>query len=552
MKKFYGKMTYDFRRQEWVILDLQPHVVIKLKLVFQGININQKPPFVIKHSDAHILDLNWVMQRYPLRMSPSNKLEFKKLLSEAQNKEEKLDKILHNHEVHEPIQLKSELQLRPYQRQAVDLFNETNHLLVGDDVGLGKTFITIGCLLNQTRLPALIVVKPHLLHQWERAIDEHTNLRVHSIEKFDLYRLPNVDVFITKYNMLSAWQDELASLNLGMVAFDEVQELRRMESLKYQGAKKIVSTAKSILGLSATPIYNYGDEFFNIMDIIKPGCLGVTKEQFIREWTTDGRTVDDPQALGAYLYDNYLMLRRTREAVGMEEFEFRKSIENVPFDEDVVANNSDEIMKLAEKLIHGTYVEKGQAARSLDIKLRKVTGIAKARYVAQYSKFYIENGESIIITCWHRQVYDIICEELEDYNPLKYSGSETAKQKDDNVQAFRRGDSKVLLMSLRSGDGLNGLQDNCSTIIFSELDWSPAVHKQLKGRLSRDGQEEPIDVVFVVTDFGSDPIMIDKLGVKGSQSDGVIDPFSQEIVKEIGESRLKEFAQKVLENKSIK
>src|SRR5579884_3848269 len=43
-------------------------------------------------------------------------------------------------------------------------------------------------------------------------------------------------------------------------------------------------------------------------------------------------------------------------------------------------------------------------------------------------------------------------------------------------------------MSLRSGAGLDGLQEDCTVGVFGELDWSPEQHRQCIGRLDRDGQ----------------------------------------------------------------
>ena len=43
---------------------------------------------------------------------------------------------------------------------------------------------------------------------------------------------------------------------------------------------------------------------------------------------------------------------------------------------------------------------------------------------------------------------------------------------------FIDGDARVLMMSLRSGAGLDGLQEVSHTAVFGELDWSPGVHRQ--------------------------------------------------------------------------
>src|SRR3546814_19661449 len=76
------------------------------------------------------------------------------------------------------------------------------------------------------------------------------------------------------------------------------------------------------LGRSATPIFNYGSEFFWVVDCLLPGALG-TREEFVREWCKsqggDKARIDDAVEFGAYLRREGIMLRRSEERrVGKE------------------------------------------------------------------------------------------------------------------------------------------------------------------------------------------------------------------------------------------
>ncbi|MFH4324717.1 SNF2-related protein, partial [Acinetobacter baumannii] len=82
-------------------------------------------------------------------------------------------------------------------------------------------------------------------------------------------------------------------------------------------AKLISDQAELRLGLSATPIYNYGDEFYNIIEILRPDSLG-TATEFAREWCSHEKRINDPKAFGMFLRDEGLMLRRTRADVNRE------------------------------------------------------------------------------------------------------------------------------------------------------------------------------------------------------------------------------------------
>src|SRR3546814_2426589 len=54
-----------------------------------------------------------------------------------------------------------------------------------------------------------------------------------------------------------------------------------------------------------------------------------------------------------------------------------------------------------------------------------------------------------------------------------------------------------MIISNRSGKGLDGLQGYCTEIVKGELDYSPQVHKQLIGRLRRPGMVDPVTAHYL-------------------------------------------------------
>jgi SNF2 family DNA or RNA helicase len=80
----------------------------------------------------------------------------------------------------------------------------------------------------------------------------------------------------------------------------------------------------------------------------------------------------------------------------------------------------------------------------------------------------------------------------------------------------------VMMMSLRAGAGIDGLQKVCSAVVFGELDWSPQVHRQNVWRIDRDGQENPVAAFYCVSDGGTDPLMEETLELKRQQSGALV------------------------------
>lgn len=547
ISKTYGRI--EFGENEWVITLAEPHVSIKLKAIFTRIPQTASLPYSFENTLENAHDLIWFMERYPLHISDADNVLLhgkKQLHIDSMNHAECI--MLSGYKP-SPARLNDGMVARNYQLQAKDLFMLRKRLLVGDDLGLGKTLIGIIAALYQDMRPAIVVCQTHLPKQWQEQIVKFTNMKTHIIKGTKPYSLDkyNADVYITTYSKLAGWVDVFGTGYFKYVCFDETQELRKQDSQKYCAAKVLSACATHCMGLSATPIYNYGDEIFNVLECINPDCLG-RKSDFLREWTTGmyGVTIKDPKALGTYLRDQYLMIRRTRADVGRELPPINKIVHTVEYDERASESKKEMTRQLATKVLNGSFVERGQAARDLDIMMRMYTGIGKAVGVANYVRMILEGDEPVILAGWHRSVYDIWMEELRDYNPVLYTGSESPAQKEQSKNAFINGETNLFIISLRSGIGLDGLQKRCRTVVIGELDWSPKVHEQLIGRADRDGQRQQVTAVYLVCDEGSDPLVINLLGLKGSQSQGIMNPLQAVQETYSDESRMKLLAENFL------
>ena len=524
----YG--TALLKGDRWVLCDVQPHVAMKLKVIFPRIPKTSVGPFEIPNDLAHAADLEWFMDRYPMKLDQQDRhiLEVgKQAFWDSRAQVEQILKF--GHVPTEYAGIREGQNLRGYQAQIVETLSRVHGLLCGDEVGLGKTYTAAAACLLDGALPAGIVCQPHLQQQWASVIREFTTLTVHTIKKSKPYPLPKADVYIFRSSQVLGWIDYFHNqLKFGLVAIDEIQDFRRgVESGKGMALWHMTQNAKYRLGLSATPIYNYGQEIWHVMRFLRPEVLG-SIEEFSREWCSgyyENKTVKDPKALGSFLREQHAFVRRTKAEVGKEMPQVNKIIETIDYDHAEVKSIEDLARKLAIKATTGSFVERGQAARELDLLARHHTGVAKAKDVARFARMIVESGEPIILAGWHRDVYDIWLEELASLKPAMYTGTESPTQKEEAKRRFLSGETDVLIMSLRSGAGLDGLQYRCSTVLVGELDWSPGVHHQLIGRLDREGQTLPVTAIFLVVNEGSDPPMMEMLGLKASQASNIVDPL---------------------------
>lgn len=550
--KSYGAVTYNDASDEWIIT-AEPHVSIRLKDVFRQIAKHRVGAHQISNTVQNAKDIEWFISRYPMEISDRDAGILSAAAFKYDCQQAALERILLPD--YKPKKIKLAKELRNYQLVMVDLWRNGKDLLCADDLGLGKTVEAIGCFASEPgSLPVAIVCPTHMPFHWKRKIEEFApNLTIHTIKKTMAYSLPSADVYIFTYSKLRGWSDIFNEGYFRSVVYDEVQELRIPDSAKYCAAKVLSQNSEYHLALSATPIQNYAGEIHAVMELLRPGALGSIAE-FKREWCSgdyrDKGIVSDPKALGSYLLEQHLMIRRTRQDVGKELPPVNKIIQYVPYNEKHVDDMEDTLRMIAQTVLSGDFHSSGEAARELDIMARMMTGVAKAAGVAEFVRMLLQTGEKVLLAGWHREVYEIWNKLLsKDFRVVMYTGSESGSKKDKNAQAFINDEADLMMISLRSGAGLDGLQTACTTAVFGELDWSPGVHDQLVGRLQRDGQAGPVTAYYLVTDSGSDPLMIDVLGLKASQSDGVMNPDGKDILSTVSDTgRIKRLAQQVVQH----
>lgn len=551
--KTYGKVE-RFGPDWWVTTD--PAVMMKLKRWFPRVNANRQGALVVRATAEVSRDLEWMLERFPMEMKDDDRALLERESEEDKTLERDAEEILRGGSLKRELKFQVP-EARPYQLLGGDLALRTGKLLIADDVGLGKTLTSLLILRDAGLMPAVIVCQTHLTHQWLEELNRFMPwLTGHIAKKGTPYAMAKYhngrapDVLILNYAKLSGWAPALAG-KVKAVIFDEAQELRKEGSQKYEAAGMVADSAECVIAATATPIYNYGDEIYNIVDIYAPGVLG-TREEFTREWGKrmgNHLGVKDPKALAAYLKNQNLMIQRTRKEVGRELPEALKFSHQIESDEAAFDKLMEGYRGKAEVLAsrEASRQELFQLSGDFEWQMRRATGIAKAGFVAEFTKTLLESGEQVVMFGWHHTVYDIWGEALKDYNPAFYTGQESPAQKLISKQKFIEGESRVLCMSLRAGAGLNGLQEVCHLAVFGELDWSPTLHDQCIGRLRRDGMDEPVVAYFMVSENGSDPMISDVLNLKRTQSEPFIDPDSKLLtVKEQESGRARRLAEEFL------
>ncbi len=516
----YGTLSYNRRSKCWTI-KAEPCVTEMAKRLFPGCDGRGKG---VARFTAHrriVGDLNWLMLRYPLEIKESDRARWESALDEAREYAARKAAALHAPQSATPPVESFTGELKDFQKEGLAYLLSSRRALLADEMGLGKTVQALAFLASTASYPTLLVAPPHLVRNWTREIERFLGgegaPRVHVIKGLTPYKLPDAEIYIIHYLLLRGWKEVLPDLGFETIIFDEIQELRRAGTSKYSAASLVSESAKNVIGLSGTPIYNAGGEIWNVVNILDFHFLG-DWESFTREWCYGYNTnvVQKPELLGEYLRREGIMLRRLKRDVLSQLPPKRRLVQEIDWDDNVYRSMMLPAMDMLDEL---RYVRDESRRAILEDQVcqqeRQATGVAKAPYVAAFVRSLIEAGEKVLLFAHHHAVMDLYKTELKSCHPVFITGRETENQKDAAAQKFMSGGTDLCVISLRSASGLNLQRASC--VVFGELDWSPAVHSQAEDRAHRIGQADSIACYYLVSPKGSDRDMQDALGLKVSQ-----------------------------------
>lgn len=545
--------------REWLI-EGEPGMVQMVKRLFPGSVSPGQGRCKFTNNKRNAENLNWLMLRFPLEIVDKQAwdISYQEAVDHAlriKDFNNRPTKIL------PPAEFVGDL--RGFQEEGLSYLAGAERALLADEMGLGKTPQALAFLATEKAYPALIVVPPHLVKNWEQEIkkflklpgtgqlsflNENPDTAVHVIKGLKGYQLPDANIYIIHYLLLRGWKDILPDYDFKAVVFDEIQELRHTGTEKYSAASLISEKAPFCVGLSGTPIYNRGGEIWSVMNIIEYHCLG-DWDSFTREWCYGygNDTVKDPAMLGQYLKKEGLMLRRTKAEVLKELPPKRRVVQTVDFDSGTYGKLIQEAISKARTFDDiKDHFEKGRVTREIVNDSRQAIGIAKAPYVTTFLKMLLDAGEAVLVFAYHHAVFDIYREELETYKPVEITGLQNSNEKDKAVKAFMNGETNICMISLRAAAGLNLQRATC--VVFGELDWSPAVHSQAEDRAHRIGQEDSVLCYYLVAEEGTDEVIQEFLGLKTSQFVGIMgDKSESEEDKAIAQVVATEHMKKVIE-----
>ncbi|MCH8324701.1 MAG: DEAD/DEAH box helicase [Thaumarchaeota archaeon] len=501
---------------------------------------------IVPDSSENVKHLKWILEKYPLDILSKSVWQRKSTISKHPKiilpKTEKLKR------VNPGEQFRGKL--LNFQKEGLDfLLKSSGNALLADEMGLGKTVQTLAYLASEKQaFPALVIAPLVTLNNWQREIEKFMKRKSRNgrlvenevptstiIRRGKTEELGKFDFYIINYDLLFKRLNDLSQLDIRTIVCDEVQNLRSKTTKKYDAVKKLTAlpSIKYRIGLSGTPIYNRGSEIWPIVDILRPGLLGNFNEfcEYFCYVNEKGKAIvlkSKRESLRNQL-QKHVMLRRRKTDVLKELKDKVRYKEVIDADTNYYFNELDRIWKKLEeeqKDAESAFDKSSSYQRAIQSE-RQAAGIAKLPHVINFVTNIMEIEESVVVFCHHRSIHNLLHQNLSDFSPVSIIGGQSDKVRQEQIDKFQNGESKLMIAGLRAGNvGIN--LHRARYVIFAELDWSPAIHRQAEDRLHRIGQKNTVFAYYLIGNGTLDNHVANVLVDKSYEIDSIMDGNNSE------------------------
>lgn len=410
---------------------------------------------------------------------------------------------------------------RSYQCEGVAYMINHGNCINGDGCGLGKTAQTILTIELLGAFPALIIspasVKYNWKKEWEKWNPERSVGVVERKKKKPDTSVWECDVVVINYDILgernmekpTAKFKELLKRLWVSCAIDEIHFLKNEKALRTKMAKKITKRIPNVWGLTGTLTQKKPADLIQPFKIIRrfDDIFGDTLEFKFRYCNAKN-------TMFGFDYSGFSNLEELHELLRMGGY-IRRNKRDVltelpPLIEqtiEVPITNLKEYQRAENDLIN--YLEKIDIERANNAvnaphlvmvnTLKNLSIQGKLSFIKTYIKEWLEanEDEQLLVFGVHREPLQALAE---DFKAPVIQGGVSSEQKQRIVNEFSQKKCRLLFANIKSaGTGTDGLQENCSNLVYIELPDNSTDLEQTNSRLERMGQKNSIIITYLLS-----------------------------------------------------
>ena len=410
---------------------------------------------------------------------------------------------------------------RSYQCEGVAYMINHGNCINGDDCGLGKTAQTILTIELLGAFPALIISPASVKYNWKKEWGKWNPERsvgvVERKKKKPDTSVWECDVVVINYDILgernmekpTAKFKELLKRLWASCAIDEIHFLKNEKALRTKMAKKITKRIPNVWGLTGTLTQKKPADLIQPFKIIRrfDDIFGDTLEFKFRYCNAKN-------TMFGFDYSGFSNLEELHELLRMGGY-IRRNKRDVltelpPLIEqtiEVPITNLKEYQRAENDLIN--YLEKIDIERANNAvnaphlvmvnTLKNLSIQGKLSFIKTYIKEWLEanEDEQLLVFGVHREPLQALAE---DFKAPVIQGGVSSEQKQRIVNEFSQKKCRLLFANIKSaGTGTDGLQENCSNLVYIELPDNSTDLEQTNSRLERMGQKNSIIITYLLS-----------------------------------------------------
>ena len=408
--------------------------------------------------------------------------------------------------------------LHTYQQRAVEFIGDQQRCALMLDMGLGKTCSALTAasdLMEAGVIKRCLVIAPLRVANsvWKQEADkwEHlSHLRVNittgsAASRLKALKAPADIYVINRENVVWLLKECKGKWPFDMVIIDESSSFKNNRAKRFLALKKVIHIPTIVVLLTGTPSPNGLMDLWSQMYLLDPNVLGKTitgyRQRFFTQdywghsWEPQLGSDKKIQKLIApmcmsMMGKDYLELPERIDIVERLDLPARVMEDYEELEDELFLELPDgDIEALSAAVLAGKLLQFANGAVYTDDK-GDWTDIHGTKLDALQEIIDENPNENII--CAYNYKHDLM--RLRD----RFPGAQVLDRAGSQVDAWNRGEIKLLLCHPASaGHGLN-LQQGGSMIVWFGLNWALELDQQMNARLHRQGQKRPVRVVRLV------------------------------------------------------
>lgn len=462
----------------------------------------------------------------------------------------------------------NETDLHEYQKEGKAHIISNSHSALFLEMGLGKTITTLTAIntliFEELEIDSVLVIAPKRVAEnvWDAEAKKWEHLHRLKIVKIVGSAKQRREALKSKAHIYMIGRDNVpwlcgqfggSMLPYDMLVIDELSSFKNPKSVRFKALRAVQPSFSRVVGLTGTPAPNGLIDLWSQIYLLDRGerlgkFISNYRENFFKAGASNGHIV--------YKYilksggDEEIHRRISDICLSMKSEDYLslpRLIHNpitIKMPDDVKQRyddfERDQVMEMFADL-----VEEGDSVE--DVEISALNAAALSNKLLQFAngavyddnknwhavhdlkieavEEILETSDSPVLIAWtYRHDMYRLMEALKRYHPRELKSGE-------DIEAWNRGEVKVMLMHPASGGhGLN-LQSGGNNIIWFGQTWSLELLQQFNARLYRQGQERPVIIHKLITEGTVDEDVVKAQDRKADKQEALMQAVKAKIKK---------------------